>query len=77
MKKKLGAPKKPASKAKGELVQLRLNLAEKQAFQNAADLDGKKLSEWIRDRLRRLSRVELEEHGREVPFLTGINGGDQ
>ena len=74
MKKKTGAPKKPANKAKGELVQIRLNSAEKQAFQDAADLDGKKLSEWIRDRLRRLSREELEKEGRAVPFLTGNSG---
>ena len=74
MKKKTGAPKKPASKAKGELVQILLNSAEKQAFQDAADLDGKKLSEWIRDRLRRLSRDELEKEGRSVPFLSGTLG---
>ena len=74
MKKKTGAPKKPANKAKGELVQIRMNSAEKQAFQDAADLDGKKLSEWIRDRLRRLSREELEDAGRTVAFLSGYFG---
>ena len=73
MKKKTGAPKKPANKVKGELVQIRLNTAEKQAFQDAADLDGKKLSEWIRDRLRRLSREELEKEGRAVAFLSGMS----
>jgi uncharacterized protein (DUF1778 family) len=71
MKKKQGAPKKPANKAKGALVQIRLNHAEKQAFHDAADLDGKKLSEWIRDRLRRLAREELEKADRPVPFLSG------
>jgi hypothetical protein len=69
MKKKQGAPRKSASKVKAELIQLRVNGAEKQAFVAAADLDGKKLSEWIRDRLRRLSRQELEDAGRLVPFL--------
>jgi uncharacterized protein (DUF1778 family) len=69
MKKKQGAPRKSADKAKAELIQLRVNTAEKQAFVAAADLDGKKLSEWIRDRLRRLSRQELEEAGRTVAFL--------
>jgi hypothetical protein len=44
--------------------------AEKQAFQAAAELDGKKLSEWIRDRLRRLSREELQANGLDVPFLS-------
>ena len=71
MKKKRGAPPKPAASAKRALVQIRLNEAEKEAFAQAADLDGKKLSEWIRDRLRRVSRAELEEHGRTVPFLAG------
>src|SRR5438045_5168869 len=54
-----------------EIVQIRVNSAEKQAFQAAADLDGKKLSEWIRDRLRRLSREELrsEEHTSELQSL--------
>ena len=45
-----------------------------QDFQDAADLDGKKLSEWIRDRLRRLSREELEDAGRTVAFLSGYFG---
>jgi hypothetical protein len=69
MKKKQGAPKKSAGKAKGELLQLRVNAAEKQAFAAAAELDGKKMSEWIRDRLRRLSRQELEAADKQVPFL--------
>jgi hypothetical protein len=51
-------------------VQIRLNAAEKETFQLAADADGKKLSEWIRDRLRRDSRQELEALGRDVPFLS-------
>jgi hypothetical protein len=74
MRKKRGAPKKPAGKAKSELVQIRVAPAEKQAFSDAADLDGKKLSEWIRDRLRRLSRQELEEAGRPVAFLARRTG---
>lgn len=67
--KKRGAPKKSPEKAKGELLQIRVNSAEKRAFADAADLDGKKLSEWIRDRLRRLSRQELEAAGRPVAFV--------
>jgi hypothetical protein len=69
-KNKGGAPKKPALLAKGAIIQLRINPAEKEAFQKAADLDGKKLSEWMRDRLRRVSRQELEAAGGEVPFMT-------
>lgn len=66
---KRGAPRKTAATSKNELVQIRLNSAEKAAFEQAAILDGKKLSEWIRDRLRRNSREELESLGRVVPFL--------
>lgn len=64
-----GAPTKPPEKAKAAVLQIRLNAAEKQAFERAAELDGKKTSEWMRDRLRRLARQELEEHGQPVPFL--------
>jgi predicted HicB family RNase H-like nuclease len=64
-----GQPPKPAHKAKGELLQIRVNPAEKEAFSTAADLDGKSLSAWVRDRLRRLAREELEGHGRTVAFL--------
>lgn len=76
MGKKRGAPPKPAGKAKLSLLQIRLTDAEKQAFAAAADMDGKKVSEWVRDRLRRASRKELEEHGRAVPFLPGKPQGD-
>jgi hypothetical protein len=72
-KRKTGAPKKPDEKAKRELLQLRIGAAEKETFALAAELDGKKLSEWIRDRLRRDSRAELESYGREVPFLAFRN----
>jgi uncharacterized protein (DUF1778 family) len=64
-----GAPKKSPDKAKNDLLQLRINPAEKQAFADAAELDGKTLSGWIRDRLRRDSRQELELQGRPVAFL--------
>jgi hypothetical protein len=69
MKKKRGAAKKTPEKAKGSLLQFRLNPAEKEAFVLAAELDGKKISEWVRDRLRRDSRAEIESHGLQVPFL--------
>lgn len=76
MAKSRGAPRKPAAKAKAELLQIRVNAAEKQAFTDAAELDGKKLSEWVRDRLRRLSREELEGHGRNVAFLPSKPAGE-
>jgi len=70
MKKKRGAPKKSANQAKGSLLQVRVNAAEKRAFSDAAGLDGKKTSEWVRDRLRRLAREELERAGLSVAFLS-------
>jgi hypothetical protein len=69
MGKKRGAPKKPREMAKAEVLQIRLNVAEKQAFALAAELDGKKVAEWIRDRLRKISRKEIEEAGFAVPFV--------
>jgi uncharacterized protein (DUF1778 family) len=71
MAKRRGAPAKPSDVAKTALLQIRLSDAEKEAFTRAAELDGKKISEWIRDRLRRLARQELEEHGQPVAFLPG------
>jgi hypothetical protein len=76
-RKKPGAPKKPDERSKKELLQLRVGAAEKATFSDAADLDGKTLSEWIRDRLRRISRQELEAAGQPVHFLTGNTGQNQ
>jgi uncharacterized protein (DUF1778 family) len=50
-------------------MQIRVSSAEKQAFAQAAELDGKNPSEWVRDRLRRVCRQELEQAGRPVAFL--------
>ena len=77
MGKQRGAPRKSSGAAKLALLQIRLSVAEKEAFANAAELDGKKVSEWIRDRLRRVARQELEGHGASVPFLPGKNPRDQ
>ena len=75
IKKKMGAPKKPPDKSKGEVIQFRASAAEKQAFLAAAELDGKKISEWIRDRLRRVSEQELTALGKEVAFRAFQTGG--
>ena len=69
MTKRQGAPRKSPDIAKSKVFQLRLTETEKEAFRLAAERDGKTLSDWIRDRLRRVSRQELQEHGDEVPFL--------
>ncbi len=64
-----GAPRKSPDKSKSALIQLRVSAAEKEAFQMASEADGKKLSEWMRDRLRAVSRKELEELGQSAPFV--------
>lgn len=55
--------------AKSKLIQIRLAPEEKQAFQEAADLAGVALSAWMRERLRKSARIELEDAGRQIPFL--------
>jgi hypothetical protein len=74
MKKKTGRPRKSPSKSLNRTLQFRLTDAEKQAFSEAAELSGQEVSVWIRDRLRRLSRQELETVGRPVAFLAGMPG---
>lgn len=55
--------------AKDEYLELRLFSQEKKAFKDAADLSGMALSVWVRERLRRASRVELEEAGKPIAFM--------
>jgi uncharacterized protein (DUF1778 family) len=52
-----------------ERVEIRLEAAEKAAFQQCAELAGTTLSAWMRERLRRVARAELEDADRKVPFL--------
>jgi hypothetical protein len=74
MAKKRGAPRKPPDEAKGILMQIRVDAAEKQAFSAAAALCGQKLSVWVRDRLRHAAREGLEEAGQQVAFLSSQKG---
>jgi hypothetical protein len=59
-------------KRKEELLQIRLEVLEKQAFEDAASLAGLALSAWVRERLRLSARRELEESGRTVAFLPSL-----
>jgi antitoxin component of RelBE/YafQ-DinJ toxin-antitoxin module len=54
---------------KSDSLKIRLGPEEKQAFQDAAELAGVALSAWIRERLRKAARHELEEAGLRIPFL--------
>jgi uncharacterized protein (DUF1778 family) len=57
--------------AKGEYLEVRLDADEKQAFQDAATLAGMAVSVWVRERLRRAARKELEDAEKPVAFLVG------
>ena len=54
---------------KTEVIRCRLGSDEREAFQAAADLAGLSISAWMRERLRRAARRELEEGGRQIAFL--------
>jgi len=54
---------------KTAILEVRLQAGEKQGFQEAADIAGLTLSQWVRERLRKAARVELEDAGRQVPFI--------
>lgn len=56
-------------KSRDDRLELRLEIAEKEAFRQAADLAGVPVSAWVRERLRRAAREELEGFGMAVPFL--------
>lgn len=55
-------------KKTGNLL-IRLGVAEKEAFKQAADLAGIPLSAWIRERLRTAAIRDLEGAGLPVPFV--------
>ncbi len=70
---KRGRPPVDAESAKTLHLDMRLGVAEKQAFKDAAGLAGLALSAWIRERLRTAARRELEGAGRPVAFLSGAS----
>ena len=69
-KKRRGRPPLSSDKAKDEYLDVRLETAEKEAFKNAAALAGVPLATWVRERLRKVARKELDEANQPVPFLT-------
>ena len=69
MSKKQGRPPKLASQVRRHYLQVRVNSAEKAAFDAAADLAGLALSAWLRERLRLAARTELAAGGQTAPFL--------
>jgi hypothetical protein len=71
--KKRGRPKLPVGSIKAEYMEMRLDVAEKEAFVRAAEVAGMSLSGWVRDRLRRASRKELEDMDLPVAFLDRLS----
>ncbi len=55
--------------AKSETLIVRVTPEEKRAFKEAAELSGIPLSAWMRERIRRAARIELEDAGRQVAFV--------
>jgi hypothetical protein len=74
---KHGRPRKTLGQAKDEYLDIRLSVAEKQAFRDAADLAGLDLSAWVRERLRTAARKELDGADRPVAFLLRLPVGTQ
>lgn len=64
-----GRPKKDEDKSRTGYLDVRLEPAEKQAFQAAAELAGLSMSSWVRERLRQMARKELEAAGLPVAFV--------
>jgi len=59
---------------KTESIELRVQADEKDAFKRSAEIAGIPLSAWIRERLRRAARLELEEAGEQIPFVQSRRG---
>jgi predicted HicB family RNase H-like nuclease len=58
-----GRPEKGSEDRKSESLLLRLEPREKETFSEAAKVAGVPLSVWIRERLRKVARGELQEAG--------------
>ncbi len=72
-KKQRGRPHLAPEKTKGEYLEVRVDMSEKQRFKEAADAAGVPLSSWVRERLRKMARQEFGEIGKKIAFLE--NGG--
>jgi Mobilization protein NikA len=63
-----GRPPKSSAKRRSVNMLVRLEPAEKQIFQEAADLAGLALSTWVRERLRIAVRHDFHSAGKPDPF---------
>ena len=55
--------------AKSEIIRIRLEAEEREAFQRASKLSGLSMSTWARERLRRAAIKGLEEAAIPIAFL--------
>jgi uncharacterized protein (DUF1778 family) len=69
-RKRPGRPPKGSGNLKSESLLVRLEPAEKEAFEEAANLSGLAVSSWVRERLRRVAVQELQAAGRQIAFLS-------
>ena len=72
VKKGRGRPPKRSGETRIAYLDVRLDLVEKQAFKDAADVAGIPLSHWVRERLRNAARRELQEAGKPVAFVKSV-----
>jgi uncharacterized protein (DUF1778 family) len=70
---KTGRPKKKPEAVKADYIEIRCEESEKQAFRAAAEASGLPLSGWVRERLRKIARKELEDMGMPVAFLNRLS----
>jgi uncharacterized protein (DUF1778 family) len=70
---KAGRPKKQPDAVKTEYIEMRVEKSEKDTFRAAADAAGLPLSSWIRQRLRRDAKKELEDLELPVAFLDRLS----
>jgi uncharacterized protein (DUF1778 family) len=70
---KAGRPKKKPELVKTEYIEMRVEKSEKDTFRAAADAAGLPLSGWIRQRLRRDAKKELEDLNLPVAFLDRLS----
>ena len=61
---------------KTDMLKIRVDALEKQAFEDAAQLSGIALSAWIRERLRLAAIRDLEGAGLPVPFVRALSMRD-
>ena len=69
----MGRPKKPPGTLKADYIEVRCEQSEKDAFKAAAEAAGLPLSGWIRERLRRTAKRELEGMNMPVAFLDRLS----